>query len=268
MDIEIRDTTMASILLLEPCNFDCPHCLRSDEPMERGYRLTFDQLERFLFDCRTLETVELVHFSGGEPTLWREGDRDLVDVLLAVADAGFTPWFTTNGSAWIDPEACRTFLRRYLAGTERDLIVTVSVDTFHDNFDRESGRADCLDGLAAAIAGLPETDVTRLEIRIAATTSTDPDSHLPEEMVEHYEGLGMAFRFGPLVAMGRAREEMADLCPEPDAVDRATAHWLVLIGEDYYLPLVGGTDAERDWPRAGSLGRLPENVVRAHRSGA
>ena len=37
------------------------------------------------------------------------------------------------------------------------------------------------------------------------------------------------------------------------------------VGEDYYLPLVGGTDGNRDWPEAGSLGRLPDRVVQAHR---
>ena len=100
MVIEILDRSMIGILLLERCNFECPHCVRSDEPMDPGYQLSFQQLQQCLGDCHALKSITWVHFSGGEPTLWTEGDRDLVDLLLETAKAGYTPSFTTNGSSF------------------------------------------------------------------------------------------------------------------------------------------------------------------------
>ena len=97
MEYDIIDRTLMMIFLLETCNLSCPHCVRDDEPMDTGYRLTSRQLLECLRDCDRLETIEWVHFSGGEPTLWREGERDLVDLLVDISNAGFEPGFTTNG---------------------------------------------------------------------------------------------------------------------------------------------------------------------------
>jgi len=93
----VLDKTLIMIFLLEECNNDCPHCVRTDEPMLPGYKLYSEQLKICLEDCKKLESIEWVHFSGGEPTIWREGALGLVDLLIAISDAGFDPGFTTNG---------------------------------------------------------------------------------------------------------------------------------------------------------------------------
>ncbi|MHC5039625.1 MAG: radical SAM protein [Planctomycetota bacterium] len=284
MEIAIRDTVMMGILLLEPCNFECPHCVRSDEPMARGYRLTFDQLRRCLEDCRALEKIETVHFSGGEPTLWREDGKDLVDLLTAIADAGFTPRFTTNGSAFLDVDACARFFEKFLERTEERLVVYVSVDTFHGNFDRNAGRAPCLDALAEWREGVPDSWKARVELQVITVVSKNPATLLPEGMVEGYEARGMKFGFIPLKEMGKARASLSEECPRtgsddpedwgafsrfrtetggslPDSAKRE-AHRLALIDEDYFLPLVDENRGDL-WPRAGRLGALPAWILRA-----
>ena len=80
MTVRITDTSLMMLFLLEECNFACPHCVRDEEPMPPGYRLTFEQLRACLRDCRGLPSVSWVHFSGGEPTLWEEAGLDLVDL--------------------------------------------------------------------------------------------------------------------------------------------------------------------------------------------
>ena len=45
--------------------------------MDPGYQLSFRQLQLCLSDCRGLKSITWVHFSGGEPTLWTEANRDL-----------------------------------------------------------------------------------------------------------------------------------------------------------------------------------------------
>jgi hypothetical protein len=38
--IEVADPSLMMIFVIEECNFVCPHCVREEEPMEPGYRLT------------------------------------------------------------------------------------------------------------------------------------------------------------------------------------------------------------------------------------
>ena len=113
---EIVNKSFMMIFLLEECNFACPHCVREDEPMDIGYRLSFRQLQSCLSDCRGLGSIRTVHFSGGETTLWREGELDLLDLLIEIAASGFTPGFITNGSSFHEYERCYDFFRRYVEG--------------------------------------------------------------------------------------------------------------------------------------------------------
>ena len=71
MDIEIADPSLLMIFLLEECDLDCPHCVRTAEPMAPGYRLTLEQFRAGLRDGRALPSVSWMHFSLGEPMLWR-----------------------------------------------------------------------------------------------------------------------------------------------------------------------------------------------------
>jgi MoaA/NifB/PqqE/SkfB family radical SAM enzyme len=279
MKIEIVDRSLMLILLLEECNFNCAHCIREDEPMEPDYRLSFEQLGLCLSDCRSLESIRWVHFSGGEPTLWTEEDRDLVDLLLEIANAGFTPGFTTNGSHFDDYVKCGNFFARYVGGSTMSLRVYLSIDSFHGNFDRKRGRAPSLDNIVRCKQELLPTKANLLVITVLATVSKDPKSLLPDEMIEYYESAGISFGFVPLLPHGRAKS-FSHLCPDlssdnPENLGaysrfhrkgswekryetggRDSASHINLIGDDYYF-----TDP---WRRVGKLEHLPDTIVQAY----
>jgi MoaA/NifB/PqqE/SkfB family radical SAM enzyme len=260
--IEITDTSLLMVFLLEECDLDCPHCVRPDEPMEPGYRLTFEQLERALRDATALPSLDWIHFSGGEPTLWAEEGRDLADLLLAISAAGFDPGFTTNGNVLAEGDGCERILGRYLAGSAEPLRLYLSIDSFHGNFDRRTGRAPALDRYIEFRDLLPAERAGRLVTTVLSVVTNEPDSSLPEEMVAHYESRGLRFTFVPLRPMGRARA-MADLCPERETgVDRALS--LILIGDDYWLHREGASDPDRAWRKVGTTGALPGWIVDQH----
>lgn len=279
MKFEIDDRSLMMIFLLEECNFTCAHCAREDELMDPGYKLSFKQLQSCLSDCRNLESINWVHFSGGEPTLWRERKRDLIDLLTEIAKAGFTPGFTSNGSFFVNYERCHEFFARYFNDSNMPLRLYFSIDTFHKNYNQKKGRAKSLDNIIKLKKELPEEKADLLDIFVIVIISKDFNSLLPEEMIKYYQSLGIKFNFVPLYPMGKAKS-FSHLCPDLDSDNPEdlgayrrfhrkerrpkrddignilrTDH-IILIGDDYYF--------SNPWYRVGWLGHLPDEIIRAY----
>jgi molybdenum cofactor biosynthesis enzyme MoaA len=279
MKIEIGDTSLMMIFLLQECNFACPHCVREDEPMDPGYKLSFRQLQLCLSDCRNLETVRCVQFSGGEPTLWTEGSRDLADLLLEISKAGFAPGFITNGSSFVDYSGCHDFFGKYVDGSTTPLRVYLSIDTFHGNFDVEEARAQSLDNVIKCRQEMPHGKADLLDVRVVVVVSKDFKSLLPDEMIRYYESLGVTFGFVPLAPRGRAKS-LSHMCPDLDSdspedlgayrryhrregrrkkgesKNRDKTPHMVLVGNDYYF--------SDPWHKVARLGHLPGAIIRAY----
>ncbi len=274
MDIRVIDRSLMMVFLLEECNLSCAHCVREEEPMPAGYRLEREQLTGCLADCASLESIRWVHFSGGEPTLWREGDLDLADLLVEISRAGLEPGFTTNGKAFEDYGICCDLFNRVLPYLERPVHLYLSIDTFHANFDVLTGRSLCLDNVLECRRAMPSKERGLLNINVAVVVSKDDSSLLPDGMVEHYRSLGVKVKVNPLKPKGLARS-LAHLCPDlqsdrpedlgayyryrterlPEGEDRAAAN-IVLIGEDYYFP--------DPWRKVARLGHLPPELALAY----
>lgn len=276
MEIKDIDKSMMMIFLLEECNFSCDHCAREDEPMYPGYRLSFDQLKICLSDCQNLKTIEWVHFSGGEPTLWKEGGLYLVDLLIEISNAGYEPGFTTNGSNFIDYNKCYNFFKKYLDHAKKRLRLYISIDTFHGNYDVEKGRAKSLDNVIRFKMSMPSEKGKLLKVIVLVIVSKEAKSLLPDEMVEHYESQGVEFNFIPLEPKGKAKA-ISHLCPdlESDKPEDLGAYYpfyqkkkgseeksnLIFIGDDYYLyDYDYNVEFTRRWHKIAKLGYLAEKV--------
>ncbi len=273
MTIEILDKSLMMIFLQEECNFSCAHCLREEEPMWPGYKLSFEQLQQCLADCHYLESIDWVHFSGGEPTLWTDGNHDLVDLLLTISQAGYIPGFTSNGSFFVDYKRCHGFFRKYFDGSTMPLRVYFSIDTFHRNFDPEKGRAQCLDKILKFKQEMPEAKRDLLSISVITVISKDEKSLLQDEMVSRYESLGVSFGFIPLFLKGKAKS-FKHLCPDlssdnPEDLGayqryhqkrkpkkQGAVNHIILIGDDYYF--------DDPWRNVGRLGDLPDTILHTY----
>lgn len=211
-------TKVLGATLLHKCNFHCPHCGylyvndSIDHDIKPGYRMTWDQIQRLIADCNSIrgERFGFV-LNGGEPTLWEEGELKFMDVLLAVDAGGICPSYNTNGSYFVDYDQCHDFFRRYSDEAKIQLKTFVSMDKFHDNYDREKGRADSLDNIAKVLAGMPEDKREMHHIHVVTIISTDPGSFLPAEMKEYYGAMGITFGDFPMQPIGRARDLMDEM---------------------------------------------------------
>ena len=238
-----------------------------------GYALSFKQLKLCLTECHKLQSVQWVHFSGGEPTLWKEGILDLVDLLIEISSSGFEPGFTTNGSYFIDYNKCSNLFLRYLDSSNKPLHIYLSIDTFHDNFDVKSRRAKSMDNVLKCKSNLTPEEAELLDLTLIAVISKDTKSLIPDDMIEYYDALGVKFNFIPLQPKGNGRS-YTHLCPNlnSDKPEDMGAYYrfrkkepkkrtnersnLVLIGNNYYLP--------DPWQKVAQLGHLPMNIINAY----
>ena len=251
MEKMVKPPNPVGLTLLHKCNFKCAHCGylyvgdSDDHVIKPGYRLTWDQIRTFISDCSGIEgeTFSVV-INGGEPTLWEEGDRKFIDVLLAVAEGGIIPNFNTNGSYFTDYGQCYDFFHRYAEEGKIPLNTFVSVDKFHDNYDREKGRAPSLDNIKKVLDEMPQDKRAMHHVHVVTIVSKDPNSFLPEEMKEYYAASGITQGDFPMQPIGRAKELMDEMpdsdeffknAPRPPGKDDGIFRVGTLIGEYYSI---------------------------------
>jgi sulfatase maturation enzyme AslB (radical SAM superfamily) len=84
-----------SVELANICNLHCSYCFRADENLYSTHAEFFplDLLRRIIKEARTTANITSISFTGGEPTL----HPAFADTLQAIAEAGLTVSFVTNG---------------------------------------------------------------------------------------------------------------------------------------------------------------------------
>jgi organic radical activating enzyme len=211
-------TKVLGVTLLHKCNFKCAHCGylyvsdSEDHDIKPGYRMTWDQIQRLIAECSSIEGERFGWvINGGEPTLWEEGNLRLMDVLLSAADAGIFPSYNTNGSYFVDYDRCHDFFHRYSEKAAIPLKTFVSVDKFHDNYDHEKGRAESLDNIVKVLAEMSGDKRKMHQVHVVTIVSKDPNSYLPAGMKEYYGAGGVTFGDFPMQPIGRAKDLMDEM---------------------------------------------------------
>jgi MoaA/NifB/PqqE/SkfB family radical SAM enzyme len=240
-------THIMGVSLLYKCNFSCEHCGYiyvgdvEDHGIRPGYRLTWDQVMTSIQDCASLKNSYWnMNYTGGEPTLWEEDGKGLVDILIATAKANVLPTYNTNGSYFEDYDTCYAFFHRYIDHADTPLKTFISMDAFHKNYDAEMGRARSLDTIAKVIEAFPEEQRNLLPVHVITIVTKDPNSSLPAEMKKHYGSSGITFGDFPMLNIGKAKR-LKDRIPEFEGFKFAPQKEgegppvLVLVGEDYYF---------------------------------
>jgi MoaA/NifB/PqqE/SkfB family radical SAM enzyme len=135
-----RDPIIGSIILTDRCNLHCAHCAVAN------IRRTTYPWPRIVADMRALHAdgVRILFLYGGEPFLWRDGERTLVDVVAEARGIGFLLVnVVTNGTYGVD-----------LPGAD---LVMVSLDGTRENHDRIRGRT--YDRVLANVAAATRDDI-------------------------------------------------------------------------------------------------------------
>ena len=176
------------VILLKGRNRSCPHCFRRDLPGKNSDRLRYDQFLTGLGDMEFVVPRQpgRMYLSGGEPTIWRDGDRQVTELLAEMCERGFAPGLVTNGSAFTTRDATREFFDAYFARGGQSINVVVSVDVWHDNLDQATNGCISLDNVLHYGKEHPERG-RLIDLDMEWTVSTRVEHLPPAAFVSCYE---------------------------------------------------------------------------------
>jgi len=105
--VGIKKPLVLTMVVTYRCNLNCEHCLISDnldsipQPHTISYQDALAEMHSF-YD----EGARILFFEGGEPTIWKDGERTLRDLILAGKEMGYNvTGYTTNGTGDIFTES-------------------------------------------------------------------------------------------------------------------------------------------------------------------
>lgn len=112
------------------CNLQCAGCYASSTAPDKN-KLSWDVFDRALTEIHDLWGIKFVVVSGGEPMMYRDQGRDLID--MAQAHPGLFFMFYTNGTLIGDEEAKRM-------ASVGNLIPCISIEGFEEATDARRGK--------------------------------------------------------------------------------------------------------------------------------
>lgn len=98
-----REPLINTMILHLVCNLSCEHCdaVHQKERTHNHLKLSYETVKEKLSSLYN-RGARVAYFEGGEPTLWKDGEKNLSDIILLAKEIGyFTTGYTTNGTGEI-----------------------------------------------------------------------------------------------------------------------------------------------------------------------
>lgn len=115
-----------TILTTSQCTARCAHCCMNSGPERKGERLTFEQIRDTVTSLHSLNSLQVVIFAGGEPTLLGE---DLLESIAYIDSLGIATRMVTNASWAVTPKKAHYMLISLREAGLRE--INFSVDDYH-----------------------------------------------------------------------------------------------------------------------------------------
>jgi GTP 3',8-cyclase len=233
------------VSLTDDCNFRCLYCnpdgLKSNRPPMSG-----EEIQSILKAAKT-NGIKRVHWTGGEPTIFRDGETNLVTLVQHATDLGYVDQvITTNGSLLY-----QTADSLAKAGLNR---INVSIDSIEPERNRELTGRNMLDRTMRSLEAAVTTFSEVTKMNVVAMKDTLPE--LPKmvayaaELTAHPE------------AKGKVGLKLLEICPNNPAqlqesgekfyIDQhvGRTELMDVIGQIGKLTLLGKEDVNGDNPNA------------------
>ena len=93
-----KDPLVNTMIIHFACNLRCKHCsvMASGDPP--ALKMSYDEIVSEM-ESKYKEGAKIMYFEGGETTMWKDGDKNLGDLIKKSKEIGyFNTGYTTNGT--------------------------------------------------------------------------------------------------------------------------------------------------------------------------
>ena len=133
---------LGTIIITDYCNLNCKHCVVNNiNKVMHSYAEITHEMENFY-----AEGIRILFLSGGETLLWKDGERDVKDLIAKAREIGFyVVNIVTNGTVHLNlPEADLVFLSLDGLKEIHNQIRGDVFDTVMDNIRQAQGTNICV----------------------------------------------------------------------------------------------------------------------------
>lgn len=198
------------ILILELtslCNSNCKDCLRKGMNKE-NYMMKFDDVKKSLNEIakfsKNFSNFE-VKLSGGEPTIWRDDDKDIVDIINECKNHKLNYSLVTNGKIFSNEQKCINVFKKMSKLCIDKINIYVTIDIFHNNYEKYNENK-ILDNI------LKYKNDIKVNLFVQSTVTRFKDDNLPIEFIRYYRNKNVGFLLNPLLPWGKG-EDLLDIIP-------------------------------------------------------
>ena len=191
--------------LLSICNSRCSHCLREESPCKE-FCSSYDSIISTLDKIQALSSLRDIELklSGGECTIWRDGNKDLSDIICECAKRNLTFAVVSNGKVFQLFENIDRLFGPFLRNFDTKLKLYLTVDLFHGNYEREENKSTVLDNLSRFT--VQNSLQNRFDLFVQSTFTKYDDINLPVSFIRKYSSMNYKFNINPLLPLGRGKE--------------------------------------------------------------
>ncbi len=204
-ETDMNETLYPALQLTDACNKRCRGCLRVSGENSRSRDIK--TILSYLKDIECLGGEYNIGFqfvTGGEPTIWKEGEKDVADILNLFSKKSVFKNITmpTNGKRFENSEVASDILGRISNSSQQPIIVGLSISNYQENFI--NSRSIALDNL------LTESQTSGSKIVPVALVTLLKEDDMDQRLKQFYPEVIQ--RVTPLAPLG-AGEAMMNLCP-------------------------------------------------------
>ena len=177
-----KDPILGTIILTDACNLSCKHCaVNNIDGKIYPYSLVRGQMEALY-----REGIRILFFCGGETLLWKDGDKDLFNLVGEAREIGFPLVnVVTNGTITTQiPDASIIFLSLDGLRDSHDAIRGPCFDIIMKNLEETTGCNICVYMAINRINRMDIRPLAKLVQNHKALTSISFNFHTPYPGIE------------------------------------------------------------------------------------
>lgn len=154
-----------------------------------------DEVDKFSKNFKNFE----LKLSGGEPTIWKDKEYDITDIISECEKRNMVFSLVSNGKVFAKYEYCKNFFEKLKEKNVNKLRIYITIDNYHKNYTGMDNVI--LDNLLK----IKTENGFNIDLYVQSTVTKRKEDNIEKEFVDKYFNLGVKYIMNPLLPWGRGK---------------------------------------------------------------